>query len=201
MVMRQAWRRILGVTKRRGRTGHHRAARARPRLEPLEDRLVPTNWFVSTLGVDDPAHGGLATPFRTIQYAVNRAANGDRIHVAQGVYGYNPAADHLSATLHINPAAILIYDKSLQIYGGFDDGFTTWDPSTFRTFLDGGSAVRGVYVLSNQVDVSLDMEGFTVEACLGQAERNLDINAGNDRIFGFGGGMWINDTARNGSPT
>src|SRR5947207_1986153 len=99
MGVRQAWRRILGGKQQGGRKRPLQAARARPRVEALEDRLVPANWFVSTLGVDDPAHGGQGAPFRTIQYAVNQAASGDRIHVAQGVYGYNPAADQLSALL------------------------------------------------------------------------------------------------------
>jgi hypothetical protein len=201
MALPQAWRRILGRSTGRRQGGHGNAKAARPRLEALEDRVVPANWFVSTLGVDDLAHGSPGAPFRSIQFAINVAQSGDRIHVAQGTYGYNPGADQLSGFLHVNPAVLMIYDKSLQIFGGFDNSFTTWAPATNHTVIDGGSALRGVYVLGNQVDVSLDLEGFTVEACLGKAERNLDPNAGNDRIFGFGGGMWINDTARNGSGT
>src|SRR5262245_19391691 len=61
--------------------------RARPLVEVLEDRLVPSNWFVSTLGSDNNP-GTIAAPLASIQHAVNVAQSGDRIHVAQGVYGY-----------------------------------------------------------------------------------------------------------------
>ncbi len=201
MALRQAWRRLFAMRGRKVSEKRRLARALRPQLEALEDRLVPANWFVSTLGADDLAHGSQGAPFRSIQFAVNVAQSGDRIHVAQGTYGYNPGADQLSGFLHVNPAVVMLYDKSLQIFGGFDNGFTNWDPANNHTVIDGGSAVRGVYVLGNQVDVSMDMEGFTIQACLGQAERNLAPDAGNDRIFGFGGGMWINDTARNGSST
>src|SRR5262249_41088587 len=161
-----------------GRTGPRQAARARPRIEPLEDRLVPPHSFVSPLGVGHPPPRGPGTPLPPPPLPPQPAPRRPRPPRPPGPPRHPPPRAPPSPPLHINPAAILVYDKSLQIFGGFDDGFNTWAPSTFRTFLDGGSAVRGVYVLANRVDVSLDMEGFTVEACLGKAERNLDINAG-----------------------
>src|SRR5262245_36986851 len=88
MALQQAWRWILGGSGRRRQARRWKAKAARPRLEALEDRLVPANWFVSTLGVDDAAHGSPGAPFRSIQFAINQAASGDRIHVAQGLYGY-----------------------------------------------------------------------------------------------------------------
>jgi hypothetical protein len=197
MLLRRIWH---GITTRLGRPERRtppRAHRARPLLEVLEDRLVPTNFFVSTLG-SDANIGSTAAPFRTIQHAINAAQSGDRIHVAGGVYGYDGSQDQLSGFLQVNPAAVMIFDKSLTILGGFDNAFTTWAPTTFRTFIDGGSALRGVYVLAANTDVSLDMEGFTVEAGLAQGEPRL---TGQDQTFAFGGGMWINTAARNGSGT
>ncbi|MCC6417994.1 MAG: hypothetical protein IT429_07055 [Gemmataceae bacterium] len=193
-MIQQPGQRGLGFRKKRNER------RACLQLEALEDRLVPADLFVSTLGADlvDPAagRGSRALPFRSIQFAVNQAASGDQIHVAQGTYGYNPAANQLSPVLNINPAVVMLYDKSLTLLGGFDNTFSALDPARFKTVLDGGSVYRGVYVLANQVDVSFSMSGFTIQAGLGQAERNLAVGAGDDRIFGFGGGMWINAAAR-----
>ncbi len=196
MVFRRIWR---GLQARLARPeGRRRTVRrSRPLLECLEDRLVPTNFFVSTLGSDGNV-GSAAAPFRTIQHAVNAAQSGDRIHVAGGVYGYDGSQDQLSGFLQVNPAAVMVFDKSLTILGGFDNAFTTWAPSTFRTFIDGGSALRGVYVLAANTDVSLDMEGFTVEAGLATGEPRL---TGQDQTFAFGGGMWVNTAARAGSAT
>jgi hypothetical protein len=184
-------------------------------LEGLEERWVPSNWFVSTLGSDGNP-GTTAAPFATIQHAVNVASSGDRIHVATGTYGYT-GADKISDDprfnspgntgtisgnfLNVNPAVVLVYDKSLQIYGGFNNSFTSWSPSTFRTFIDGGSAVRGVYVLDDNGEPSaafatpagLDMEGFTIQACKATGESGLQAP---DTVNAFGAGMWINDAAR-----
>jgi hypothetical protein len=187
-------------------------------LEALEDRLVPSNWFVSTLGSDGNP-GSPAAPFATIQHAVNVAQGGDRIHVAQGTYGYVGAdtigddarfqqpgnTGTLSGSfLHLNPAVVLVFDKSLQIYGGFNNDFTTWAPSTFRTYIDGGGVNRGVYVLDDNgavgpgfANAALDMEGFTVQACRATGEPGLPAP---ENINAYGAGMWINAVAR-GAPT
>src|SRR5436309_4944160 len=162
MLWQRAWQSIVHRLMGGPQTAPIRRRRqSRPLVEALEDRVVPANWFVSTLGSDGNP-GTTGAPFATIQHAVNVAASGDRIHVATGIYGY-VGADKLGDDprfnspgnngtlsgnfLNVNPAVVLVYDKSLQIYGGFDNGFTTWAPSTFRTIIDGGSVVRGVYVL------------------------------------------------------
>jgi hypothetical protein len=184
----------------------------------LEDRWVPSNWFVATLGSDGNP-GSPSAPFASIQHAVNVAQSGDRIHVAQGVYGYAGAdrigddarfqqpggAGTLSGSfLHVNPAVVLVFDKSLQIYGGFNNDFTSWAPSTFRTYLDGGGVNRGVYVLDDNGAVgpgfansALDLEGFTIQACRATGEPGLPAP---ENINAYGAGMWINTVAR-GAPT
>src|SRR5690349_15723961 len=80
MALLRSWRRIFGRQQRQ--VDGKRGKALRPQLEALEDRVVPTNWFVSTLGVDDLAHGSPGAPFRSLQFAVNVAQSGDRIHVA-----------------------------------------------------------------------------------------------------------------------
>ena len=191
MTPQRLWHLILGRLPRGRRRVPGRPRRHPLRLEGLEDRVVPTNWFVSTAGSDVPGGGAPAAPFRSVQYAVNVAQSGDRIHVAGGVYGYNPAADQLSGPLGVK-AVLEIYDKQLQLFGGFDNGFTTRSAST-PTFIDGGGALRGVFVLANAVDVSLLMDGFTVRYGVAHGEAALQ---GNDRKFAFGGGMWVNSAAR-----
>jgi hypothetical protein len=169
-------------------------------VEALEGRLVPTTWFVSTQGNDANPGNNPAQPLASIQSAVNQAASGDRILVAQGAYGYNAAADQLSAPLQINPAVVMVFDKSVQIYGGFNNAFTVADPLLYHTVIEGGNTTRGVYVLAASQDIDFLMSGFTVEDGLAQAETHLNpATAGFDAIDGDGGGMWINDAARHGA--
>src|SRR5947209_5423391 len=122
MLWQRVWQSIVHRLMGGPRTAPiRRRRRSRPLVETLEDRLVPSNWFVSTLGSDGNP-GTIAAPFATIQHAVNVAQGGDRIHVAQGTYGYTGAdrlADDarfgspgppgtLSADfLHVHPAVVL----------------------------------------------------------------------------------------------
>jgi hypothetical protein len=155
---------------------------------------------VSTQGNDANPGTSPAQPLASIQVAVNQAASGDHILVAQGAYGYNAAADQLSAPLRINPAVVMVFDKAVQIYGGFNSAFTVADPLLYHTVIEGGNATRGVYVLAANQDLDFLMSGFTVEDGLAQAETHLDpATAGNDAINGIGGGMWLNDAARHGA--
>jgi hypothetical protein len=212
MLWRSIVHRLTGGPRRRP---NRQRRRSRPLLEGLEGRLVPSNWFVSMLG-SDANPGTIGAPFATIQHAVNVAASGDRIHVAQGTYGYT-GADLLSddvrfqqpgntgtisgTFLHVHPAVVLVFDKSLQIYGGFDNGFTTWAPATFRTYIDGGGVNRGVYVLDDNgaagpafaIPAALDMEGLTIQTCKATGESGL---TGPDSVNAYGAGMWINEAAR-----
>ncbi len=197
-MLRRFWR---GIFNRSGAPERRKAAvrQHRPRLEGLEDRIVPTNWYVSNFGNDANPGTSPFAPLASIQAAVNDAGNGDVIHVAEGAYGYNSFADQLSGFLHINPAVVMVSDKSLQIYGGFNNSFTVLDPLLYHTVIEGGNTVRGVYVLAANSAINFLMSGFTIEQGLGQAERGLPAAiSGNDMIFGFGGGMWINSAAHAG---
>src|SRR5271166_6347744 len=92
MVLRRVWRALVNRVLAEGRTSPQ-PRRERLQLEALEDRVVPTTWFVSTLGQDVAGGGGQANPFRNIQFAINTAQSGDTIDVAGGTYGYDAAAD------------------------------------------------------------------------------------------------------------
>jgi hypothetical protein len=165
------------------------------RVEALEDRLVPTNWFVSTLGNDGNA-GSQASPFRTIQHAVNVAGQFDRIHVAQGTYGYDSSQDQSSSILGVNKAVVIVMDKQLQIFGGFNNAFTVWDPAGAPTVIDGGGGNRGVLAWARGTslpDTGLDLEGFVIQNGRASAEAGL---GGVDATSALGGGMWINTGPR-----
>src|SRR5437764_1466494 len=58
----------------------------RPWLEALEDRTLPSTYFVATTGNDKNA-GTAALPFATVQHALNVASHpGDTVEVNTGVY-------------------------------------------------------------------------------------------------------------------
>ena len=59
--------------------------------------LAATTWQVSTNGADNPACGTSASPCQTIQFTIdNRAASGDRIVIAAGVY-----QEHLTIPINL----------------------------------------------------------------------------------------------------
>ena len=100
--------------------------------------------YVKSDGVDG---GNCLTPgsaCRTIQYAVDRAAEGDEIHVAAGTY------TDLHQTLLPGPQTItqVVYiDTSITIQGGYTT--TNWqvpDPETHRTVLDARGGGRVLYI-------------------------------------------------------
>jgi len=63
------------------RTSNH----VRPSLEPLEDRLALSTYYVSTAGNDGNA-GGDTSPWRTLQAAADRVRAGDTVVVRAGTY-------------------------------------------------------------------------------------------------------------------
>src|SRR5438105_4375602 len=98
MMFQRVWRTLLKRLQQTPQRTSPRPRRPRLAVEALEDRLVPTAWFVSNQGNDANPGTAPTAPLATIQVAVNRAVNGDRIHVAQGAYGYNSAADVFGGT-------------------------------------------------------------------------------------------------------
>ena len=86
-------------------------------------RADPVTLYVDTAaGIDDPACGTTAAPCQTISYTLHtRAAGGDMIRVAQGVY-----TENLSVNI------------SITLEGGYEATGWTRDLMLYETVLDGG---------------------------------------------------------------
>src|SRR5205823_9726040 len=59
--------------------------RVRLGVEPLESRLTPATYYVSTAG-DDTAEGSSAAPWNTLQHAAYAVVAGDTVVVRAGSY-------------------------------------------------------------------------------------------------------------------
>lgn len=133
-------------------------------------------------GVDNGGCGSTGSPCASIQQAVNNASDGDRILVAQGTYTYQSALDPCSP----DTGVVCIVEKKLTLLGGFSSpNWTTSDPASNPTIIDGQNALRGLLVKKtfpgSASDASLIMQGFTIER--GRAEGTVtEPNA-------FGGGI------------
>src|SRR5262249_9964308 len=107
-------------------------------LEILEDRAVPTIWYVAPTGSDNAGNGtDPSKPFRSVQLAVNNAFSGDVVKVAAGTYNYNPQDDTTQNSLGTT-AIVAVVGKQVTLLGGFTPSdFTTADPTNNVTILDG----------------------------------------------------------------
>jgi len=127
---------------------------------------------------------GSAAPCKSIQYAVNRAASGDRILVAAGTYTYTGADPCTS----LNTRSVVCFmDKQLTILGGYStSNWTTADPVANLTIIDGGSQYRGVAIQHVSGVASLNMEGFTI-----QNGKAVGLSVGNQYTgHAFGAGLY-----------
>ncbi|MDD5469160.1 MAG: DUF1565 domain-containing protein, partial [Anaerolineales bacterium] len=140
---------------------------------------------VSPTGTDASACGSEASPCRTIQYAVNKAASGDTLLVAAGSYTYQSTTD--TCTFLVTRAVVCMLNKHLTILGGYSP--SNWnlpDPVANPTLIDGNNSRRGVAVVAYNATASLRMEGFTIQNSLAQG-----ASSGDDFfIDAAGGGMW-----------
>ena len=128
-------------------------------------------------GVDGPACGSELSPCASIQQAVDLAADGDTILVAQGTY---TDSENCPTGGPPGEPTVVCVQKDVTILGGYDPPTDFWsipDPVNNVTIIDGQSTRRGVVV--NRPEGGLRMEGFTIQNCSAQ-------NGGNE----FGGGMW-----------
>jgi hypothetical protein len=177
--------------KSKARVYDRRVPAWKPRVEPLEGRELLTTYFVATTGADVTGGGSQAAPFRSIQFAVTKAAaTGDTIKVAAGSYVYNLAADNYSQDFR-RTAVIAVFEKQLTILGGFTTAdWNSYNPAVNQTILDGTDLHRGVFAidLPQAPPTALTLAGFTVTRGLGGG---YTTSSGVRAIDGTGGGMLV----------
>lgn len=146
-----------------------------------------TTRYVAASGTDSGDCSSPGAPCRTVQYAVNQAASGDRILVAQGTYTYNAGTDVCSFLQ--TRSIVCVVNKNLTILGGYStSNWSTANPTANLTVLDGQNARRGVAIVGSRTTARhINMEGFTI-----QNARVQGPIAPTDPS-GVGGGMWVRD--------
>ncbi len=128
---------------------------------------IPGIMILAFLPLSGPLHSARANPgilyvaphancgaiilncYATIQAAVDHAASFDEIRVAAGVYTDThgrPRHDTVSTGVVTQTVYI---SKSLTIRGGYNPGFTDWDPDVYSTTLDAQGRGRVIYVTGN----------------------------------------------------
>ena len=158
------------TTKPTTQVMHSRAPRRFwPSVMAMEERLLLSTIYVSsTRGIDTPAPGGVyvpstaATPYRTIQQAINFAGSADdgddTIEVAAGTY--SQAGVDLGIAI---PDSANI--SNLRIFGGYDDTATTpyatrnTDPSQ-TIYIPQNTVTNGNYDVQVR-DSGTTIDGFT----------------------------------------
>lgn len=117
-------------------------------------------WYVSKSG-NNSNDGAKAAPLKNIDKAISKAAPGDEIRVARGVY---------MGTFNIG---YLISDKPIRLFGSWDDGFTKQDivnhPTVFQPDnASGGKSRKAMLQFTKEVDGTI-IDGMVWE----MGERNL----------------------------
>lgn len=89
-------------------------------------------YYVSTTGSDSNP-GSIDKPWRTIQYAVNRANAGDTIYIRGGYYGESVYIQRSGA--NGSPITVSAYNgESVEINGGSNIAIYTWSGQSYWTF-------------------------------------------------------------------
>ena len=144
-----------------------------------------TTRYVAASGTDTGNCSSPGAPCRTIQFAVNQAASGDRILVAQGTYVYK--ADIDPCTFFLTRAVVCFANKRLTIAGGYStSNWSTANPAANLTVIDGQNARRGVTIVGTSNPAThLIMQGFTIQNGRTQGPLYHGMPAAR------GGGMWV----------
>jgi len=123
--------------------------------------------YVAPTGVDSGQCTAPAAPCRTLQYAIDRAANGDTINMAAGTY---TDVNNNGGTQQI----AYVSGKAITIVGGFAPGFAAPpDPGAYPTILD--AALQGRVFRVRDL-AQLTIEGVQITG--GTTDSDWDNNDG-----------------------
>lgn len=116
---------------------------------------APADIYVSTNGLDAAGRGSEASPFRTIQYAVDATPNGGTVHVAPGIY------DDFTESAALGRACVVITNKAvtLRASGGRAETVILGRRQPGTDHGMGPDAVRGI-VATNAANTVIS--GFTI---------------------------------------
>ncbi len=134
---------------------------------PIPHAPESTIRYVAPTGSDSGDCTVVTSPCRTVQYAVDQAAEGDEIRVATGTYTDIHARSGITQVVYIS--------KTVTVRGGYSADFSAWDPAQYATTLDAQSAGRVFYIIG---DITTTLEG-------------LSLTHGD--AVGLGGGRWGDD--------
>jgi len=136
--------------------------------------------YVATTGTDDSNCNDSDYPCRTLQYAVDQAANGDEVRVSAGQYTNLNARSGVTQVVYIS--------KSLTLLGGYT--LTNWitpDLDNNSSIINALQQGRGIYVAD---DAMTTIEGVHVTGGNATGLGGLTRFAG-DQDWDVGGGMYV----------
>ncbi len=169
-------------------------------LSPIWAQTGPAIIRVAPSGEDVPGCGEDVTPCQTIQYAVDRAADGDEIWIA----ALDVGAGITLTTRYVGTGEnVITLDKSLTLRGGYVyvhwGNFAMWDLRPIPALVDGEHARR---VLSVVGDVAPTLQFLMLMN--GHAERGGNVYAEDATLTlittsivsgsaAYGGGLYLKD--------
>ena len=153
--------------------------------------------YVATSGSDLGICTNSSNPCRTLQYAVDAADEGDVIKVAGGIYAaltHRPAPAAYAGSSIITQ--VVYISKTVAIRGGYaPQDWSTADPDTYPTTLDGRGQGRVLFITGNATAADTLLEGlrlaFGNAAGLGGDPLGYDAGGG---IYGLQASATLSDS-------
>jgi len=153
--------------------------------------------YVAATGSDLGICTNPGNPCRTLQYALDAADEGDVIKISGGVYAdlhHRPAPSAYPGSSMITQVAYI--SKTVSILGGYaPEDWSTADPDTYPTILDGGGQGRVLFVTGDALAADILIEGLRLvsgnAAGLGGDPLGYDAGGG---IYGFQASATLSDS-------
>lgn len=158
----------------------------------MAQNLQAVTWYVKINGNDNNSGTSWQQAFQSIQYAINTAAYGDEIWVAEGIY--TPTEDPAGNT-YFSSTRTFYLKNGVKLFGGFSGMETmrhqrNWE--THPTILSGLYATPNQFsahvVISVNDDATTEINGFTIREGIGSFFAFINVESTN--VSGDqGGGM------------